>query len=165
MVRSRLAAAIALTLALSASWAVAQDVGVASGFSPEERRRLDAGELVSRPVTRLRGRARLIGGSSFTIVHRPPSVTWRALTDVERLHRMLPAGVESHTVARTSGERVLRLRHSTGLIGATHHLRLRYDHSQRDVSFRLDERRPNDLRAAWASFRLAGRWSPRSSRS
>jgi hypothetical protein len=149
MARKRALLVLTLAAALGASAVAAQDSSQDAGFDADERRRLDAGELVAHPVTRYRGRTRLIGGSSFQLVERSPAATWRALMDVENLHHMLPAGEASDVVARTASERIVRLRHNAGIASATYHLRLRYDHERRDISFRLDDRRTNDLSAAW----------------
>ncbi|MCZ7681026.1 MAG: penicillin-insensitive murein endopeptidase [Sandaracinaceae bacterium] len=42
------------------------------GFSADERRRLEEGELVARPVARRRGALRSIGGSSWQVIDQPP---------------------------------------------------------------------------------------------
>lgn len=126
-----------------------------SGFSADERRRLEQGELVVRPVARRRGSLRLIGGSSWQVVEQPPEVTWRALCDAHSYRRMLPAADEARVVAHRPGQRVVRVRHAVGFVSARYHLRMRYDHDRHDVSFQLDERRENDLRAAWGFISVA----------
>jgi hypothetical protein len=62
---------------------------------------------------------------------------------------MLPATEDARIVAHRPGERTVRLRHAVGFVDASYHLRLTYDHGRHDISFRLDQQRPNDLRAAW----------------
>ncbi len=125
------------------------------GFSADERRRLEAGELVVRPVARRRGALRLIGGSSWQVVDQPPEVTWRALCDAAHYDRMLPAAQDTRVVAHRPGQRVVRVEHAVGFVHASYHLRMRYDHERRDISFALDDRRPNDLRAAWGFLAVA----------
>lgn len=119
------------------------------GFTADERQRLDRGELVVRPVTRRRGSLRLIGGSSWQVVERSVSETWRALCDPRSYRSMLPAAQEARVVAHRPGERVVRVTHAAGFVSASYHLRMQYDHDRHDIAFRLDEGRPNDLRAAW----------------
>lgn len=119
------------------------------GFDATERRRLIEGELVTRPAMSRRGQLRLIGGSAWQVVDRPVAVTWRALCDAENWHRMLPATEDASVVAHRPGQRTVRLRHSAGFLHASYHLQLTYDHGQREISFRLDQQRRNDLRAAW----------------
>lgn len=125
------------------------------GFSPDERRRLDDGELIARPVARRRGSLRLIGGSSWQVVEQPADVTWRALCDSRSYRSMLPAAQEARVVAHRSGQRVVRVSHAVGFVSASYYLRMRYDHERHDVSFQLDERRQNDLRAAWGFISVA----------
>lgn len=146
--------AAALGCALLAGAAVAQ-AERPSGFTAEERRRLEEGELIVRPVTRRRGSLRLIGGSSWQIVDLSASATWRALCDPESYRRMLPAAEETRVVADRANERVVRVSHAAGLVRASYHLRMNYDHARRDIAFRLDEQRPNDLRAAWGFISVA----------
>lgn len=143
-------AVLASSLALAPAGAQEQ-----RGFTAEERRRLDDGELVVRPVARRRGALRLIGGSSWQVIDLPPEVTWRALCDAGSYDRMLPAAQETRVVAHRPGQRVVRVSHAVGFVSARYHLRMRYDHERRDISFSLDERRPNDLRAAWGFLSVA----------
>ncbi|MFK7990311.1 MAG: SRPBCC family protein [Sandaracinaceae bacterium] len=119
------------------------------GFSADERRRLGAGELITRPVERRRGQHTLTGGSSWQVLEHSPGETWRALADTSAYPRLLPATESARVVAHQPGERVVQLRHGVGFASAQYHLRMRFDHDRRDISFRLDPQRRNDLRAAW----------------
>ena len=119
------------------------------GFSSAERRQLQAGELVARRTSRRRGQRQLIGGSAWQVVNQPAEVTWRALTDAEHYRNMLPAAESARVVAHSPGTRVVRIQHAAGLVRASYHLRMQYDHDRHDIAFRLDRQRPNDLRAAW----------------
>jgi carbon monoxide dehydrogenase subunit G len=144
---------VAVALACSAllgAGALAQvEPASTRGFTSEERDRLHEGELVARPVTRRRGSLRLIGGSAWQVVDRPVAETWRVLCDPRSYRNMLPAAEEARVVANGPGQRVVRVSHSVGFVRASYHLRMRFDHERRDIAFRLDDRRPNDLRAAW----------------
>ncbi len=131
-------------------------IGAAAGsaqqsdsFTSDERARLAAGELVSRPVTRQQGSLTLIGGTSWKVLDTTPEIAWRALCDSPQYRRMFPSTEESQIVAHSPGERVVRFRHSYGPVSALYHLRMRFDHERHDISFRRDRERPSDLRAAW----------------
>ena len=102
-----------------------------------------------RRTERQQGRLHLVGGSSFQVVDRAPDAVWRALCDIAAYQHLFPSMESARTVAHSPGQRVVRMQHRAGLIGARYHLRLRYDHDRRDISFRLDPQRPTDLRAAW----------------
>ncbi len=127
----------------------------ANGFTADERERLEHGQLVARPVTRRRGSLRLIGGSSWQVVDQPLDVTWRALCDARSYRRMLPGADEANVVAHEPGQRIVRVSHAVGFVHASYHLRMSYDHDRHDISFRLDDRRPNDLRAAWGFISIS----------
>lgn len=119
------------------------------GFDADERQRLVDGELVVRPVTRRRGQLSLIGGTAWQVVDQPADLTWRAICDAGHWERMLPATEEARVVAHRPGQRTVQISHAMGFVRTRYHLRLSYDHDRRDISFRLDQQRPNDLRAAW----------------
>lgn len=142
--------ACAAMLASGAATVAQQDTGSsADGFTAAEARRLAAGELVQRRTTRRRGQYHLIGGNAWQVVDQPAEVTWRALCDIGAYTHLLPATERAQIVWHRPGQRVVRIRHALGLIRVQYHLRMTYDHERRDVAFRLDRQRPNDLRAAW----------------
>lgn len=148
---------VAVALALLVGTATAQQqpqAASAEAFSAEEQRLLADGRLVRRRATRRRGQLRLIGGSSFQVVDRSVEDTWRVLCDEGSYASWLPSTDDARTVWHRPGERVMRFRHSVGLVSAQYHLRLTYDHDQHDLAFRLDSQRPNDLRAAWGFLRV-----------
>jgi hypothetical protein len=68
---------------------------------------------------------------------------------------MLPGADEARVVAHSHGERVVRVSHAVGFVHASYHLRMQYDHDRHDIAFRLDERRPNDLEAAWGFISIS----------
>lgn len=152
---ARAFAAVATVVLLGAT-AVAQQSGsdASEGFSADERRRLAAGQLVTRPTSRRRGQLQLIGGSAWQVVDQPVEVTWRALEDHRAYVRMLPATEEAQLVSQRDHERVMRIRHAVGFVTAQYHLRLTYDEDRHDVAFRLDRQRPSDLRAAWGFIQV-----------
>lgn len=119
------------------------------GFTADERRRLMAGELVTRRQSQRRGQLHLIGGNAWQVVDQPVDVAWRALADADSYQRMLPATERATVISHNPGERVVRFRHAVGFMHASYHMRMRYDHERRDISFSLDTQRPNDLRAGW----------------
>ncbi|GAB5540674.1 MAG: hypothetical protein SangKO_004340 [Sandaracinaceae bacterium] len=127
----------------------------AEGFSADERQRLADGRLVVRRSQRRRGQLRLIGGNSWQVVDQPVEVTWRAMCDEASYRRMLPAVESARVVSHAPGQRTVRFRHAMGFTSASYHLRMRYDHDRRDITFRLDRQRPNDLRAAWGFLSVA----------
>lgn len=142
-------AALGAALTLVGSAIAQQGSESSEAFSASERRQLARGELVSRPTTRRRGQLRLIGGSSWQVIDRSPEVTWRALCDDSAYPQMLPAVEDARVVAHRPGTRTVRVRHAVGVVRAQYYLRMSYDHGRRDIAFRLDRQRPNDLRAAW----------------
>jgi len=148
---------VAVALALLVGTATAQQqpqAGSSEAFSADEQRLLANGRLVRRHATRRRGQLRLIGGSAFQVVDRSVEDTWQVLCDEGSYASWIPSTDDARTVWHRPGERVIRFRHSVGMISAQYHLRLTYDHEQHDLAFRLDQQRPNDLRAAWGFIRV-----------
>lgn len=119
-----------------------------SGFSADERRRLEAGELVERPAPSERDGHRYLGGTSYRVVERPLDEVWRALRDFEHYAPMLPNTHESTVVERHRDGVVLRIGHSYGPVSAHYHLHVTLHERAHRVDYDLDETRPHDIDAA-----------------
>ena len=118
-------------------------------FTSDERARLLAGELVTRPVTEQRFALRLIGGSSWQIIDAPPDSVFRALRDTRNYPRMLPAVSGAELVSEHADLRRVRIDHKKGPIGISYRLALRVDPRRRDVGFKLNDAMNSGARAAW----------------
>lgn len=129
--------------------------GVESGtFTPDEWRRLDAGEIVVRPATRMQGAVRMYGGSSWQVIDAPPSAVWSALLDTPRYRKMMPQVIESKLVKAGEGERTVFLRQGQkGLLEARYFLKVRVYEDRHDLTFTVDESRPREvLQSAWGFY-------------
>jgi len=121
-------------------------------FSPEERRRLRAGELVMRRETEMRGELRLIGGTSFQVVDAPPDAVWEAVLDTARYPRFLPRVADATLVRDASGRRLVRIHHEQGPIEASYHVNIRFASARRMAQFRIDRSHPGAIRDGWGFF-------------
>jgi hypothetical protein len=149
-------AAFALVSAV-VSWiapapAAAQPASESRAFSRAEKARLARGELVRRMVSKRRGSLTLVGGSAWQVIDAPPDAVFRALGDVPRYTKMLPRVGSSRVVASRGNQRIVEIRHDYGVADPKYYLRARFYPERRDVTFTLDERRENSLRAAWGFF-------------
>ena len=117
-----------------------------------EQRRLQAGELVERRMTRAHGDLRLIGGSSFQVIDASVEVVWRAVLDTPYYKRTLPQVTEARVIEDRGATRKIYVRHGSGLIQASYVLDLQIDPIRHDVMFRLDESQPHDVRAAFGFY-------------
>jgi hypothetical protein len=99
-----------------------------------------------------------MGGVSFQVVDAEPESVYGALEDARQWRRMLPEVVESREVDRSASSRTIFLRHESGPARVSYYLTARYQDSTRDVVFMLDDRRDNDIRAAWG-FISVREWS------
>jgi hypothetical protein len=140
-------AAVLLAAAAVAPFAPGLVGGAQSGFTSAERRAIAAGELVERPSVDARG-ARYLGGASYRVIDRPESEVWQALHDGGNYRYMLPNTSESTVVQTTEDGLVLRVGHHYGMVGATYHLRLRFDDAEQRLEFGLDPSRSNDIASA-----------------
>lgn len=133
-----------LSLIALASSALAQERG--APFTPEERSRLLAGELVRRPDARREGNGRYIGGTSWQRVRAPREEVWRVIEDVRNYPRLIP-GVDTARVVEDRGdERVIFLRHSYSFVHASYYARVRIQRDDHTIRFDLDRSRPHDIR-------------------
>ena len=127
---------------------LAQDVA-RRPFSSDEKARLAAGKLVTRPVTDQRGSLRLIGGSSWQIIKAPPELVFRALLDTNNYPHSLPTVSRASVVSDAKTTRRVRLEHKKGPVGMAYRLALTIDYERRDVNFKLNDRLESGMRAAW----------------
>jgi hypothetical protein len=145
--------------ALLAAWLLAPGPRIAragSNAQPEltveERHRLDQGELVERRLVREQGDLRLIGGTSWQVIEAQPGVVWQALLDTPYYRRMLPQVTEARVVTESARSRTLFMQHGVGFVQTSYYLDVRLDHERRDMTFRIDPRRPRGIRAAWGFY-------------
>lgn len=136
--------AIGGLLALAAS-AVAQES--TQGFSPDERARLLAGELVARPITRREGAYHLVGGVSWQIVRAPVDEVWEVVLNTAIYPRLIPSLDEIEVIEEREDLRVVRMHHSYSVASAEYFSRVRIDRDNHQIRFDLDRSRPHQLRA------------------
>ena len=129
--------------------------GAAAGsdgaFTPIELARLERGELVQRMVTERRGDLRLQGGSSWQLIDASPEVVWTALLDTPHYHRFLPQLAAARLVREGGNSRTVFMEHA-GMLAPSYYLALRIDSARRHIAFKLDDRRPHGIRAAWGFY-------------
>lgn len=133
-----------LALGLMASAALAQDRG--APFTPGERARLLAGELVRRPDARREGSGRYIGGTSWQRVRAPREAVWQVINDVRNYPRLIPGVDRAEVVEDRDGQRVVSVRHSYSFVSASYSARVRADAGAHTLYFELDPTRPHDIR-------------------
>jgi ribosome-associated toxin RatA of RatAB toxin-antitoxin module len=125
--------------------------GADDALGPLELARLGRGELVQRTATEQRGALRLMGGSSWQVIDAAPDVVWTALLDTAHYPRFLPQLADARVVHDGGHTRTVFMQHA-GVLGPSYYLALKVDEAQRNISFRLDDRRPHDIRAAWGFY-------------
>lgn len=128
--------------------------GTGRELSTNERASLDAGALVSRPQAERRGSLDLLGGTSYQVISAPLRVVWSALLDTQYYPRMMPQVLEARVVESNDTERTVFMRQGAGPVERAYYLTVRLNEAQGDISFRVDERRPHDLRAAWGFYNV-----------
>lgn len=138
---------MALTIA-SVAPAFAQEVA-RKPFTPDEKARLTAGKLVTRPVTEKRGDLRLIGGASWQIINAPADIVFRALLDTKNYPHSLPTVSAASVVSDNKTMRRVRFEHKKGPLGIAYRLALTVDPQRRDVTFKLNDKLESGMRAVW----------------
>lgn len=148
--RTATAALVALSL-LGPAVAWAGMAGDAD-FTPQELRRLDLGKLVERRVIQHRGELRLMGGTSWQVISASPDAVWEALLDTAHYPRMMPQLSEARIVVDAGADRTVFMRHGNSIAQKSYYLAVHLDRVQRDITFRVDESRPRNIRAAWGFY-------------
>lgn len=142
---------VLLSLALSVTSVVWAGTGTRD-FSEEERASLAAGDLVRRPLSERRGSLELMGGTSYQVIDAPLRVVWKALLDTQYYHRMMPRVIESRVVSIGEGKRTVFMRQGAGPFERAYYLTVQIHEDRGEISFKVDDRRPHDLRAAWGFY-------------
>jgi hypothetical protein len=145
--------AAALVCGVSLLFTGAAEAGGDDPLGPAELARIDRGELVQRQVSEQRGDLRLIGGSSWQLIDAAPEVVWTALLDTAHYTRFLPQLAEARVVQEQGTNRTVYMRHN-GVLAPSYFLALHIDESQHAIAFRLDGKRPHDIRAAWGVYNV-----------
>ncbi len=142
-----------VTAALAALLAVVSLVGTAlaqrptaAPFTPEERQRLIAGQLVRRPETRREGGNTYIGGTSWMRVRAPREQVWDAIVNAANYPRLIPGVDTARVVEERGDERIVYLRHSYSFVSAAYFARVRVDRRHWTIHFELDPTQPHDVR-------------------
>lgn len=125
--------------------------GSDDALGPQELARLERGELVQRTLTERRGSLHLMGGSSWQVIDASPDVVWAALLDTPHYHRFLPQLKAARLVHDGGNIRTVFMEHA-GMLAPSYYLALRIDSARRHLSFKLDDRRPHGIRAAWGFY-------------
>jgi hypothetical protein len=147
-------------LLLSLTALLAEFTNVASAgtgnrdFSSAERASLEAGALVSRPMSERRGSLDLMGGTSYQLINAPLRVVWSALLDTQYYHRMMPRVLEARLVSEQASQRTVFMRQGAGPFERNYYLTVNIREERGDITFSVDERRPHDLRAAWGFYNV-----------
>lgn len=148
--RHYLAAVICIA---SFSFAGLVEAGGDDPLGPAELARIDRGELVQRQISEQRGGLRLIGGSSWQLIDAAPEVVWTALLDTAHYPRFLPQLAEARVVQEQGSTRTVYMRHN-GMLSPSYFLSLHIDEPHHAIAFRLDPKRPHDIRAAWGVYNV-----------
>jgi hypothetical protein len=122
----------------------------------EELGRLNAGQLVLRPATRMHDGVKLMGGSSWQLINASPDVVWRALLDTPHYPRMMPRVLEARLVRVQADQRTVFMRQgAAGLLEAKYYLDVKVDALRHGLTFSVDEHLPHDvLEAVWGFYNV-----------
>ena len=142
-----------LALVLGAS-SVSAEPGPGSALSVQERLRLDAGVMVSRPLRFESERGRYVGGVSYQIVDARPEMVLAALSDVANWPDALPRTKSARLVSSADGLSRVELVQGSSLVDARYTVVLDRAADGETIRFWLDPTQPHDIRDVWGYFRV-----------
>ena len=129
-----------------------------AGPSPEERQRLDRGEVVFRRGAAPRDGAAVPGargGVAFVRVPAPPDRSWAILTAPRRYPAIFPGLRSVDVLEETETAWLLRTEGQFGPFSFSYHTRYRLQADTRTIVWRLDPTRDNDVfEDHWGFWRL-----------
>lgn len=131
---------------------IGPDAWADRSFSERELRALGLGRLVARPMRQ--ARSSQVGGTSWILVNADVDTVWRALTDFPAYSRFVPHAGQSRIVQRNGQVRIVSIEQGQGLIEVNYALRAVVDPAKKEIRFRIDHRRPHDVRDGWGFFHL-----------
>ncbi len=98
-----------------------------------------------------------MGGTSWILVNADAETVWRALTDFSQYSRFVPSAGRSRILQRNGDVRIVSMRQASGLLEVNYALRTVVDSAKREIRFRVDRRRPRDVRDGWGFFKVEPR--------
>jgi len=110
---------------------------------------------VSRPIRN--ARSNQVGGTSWIVVNADVDTVWRALTDFAAYARFLPSTERTHIVQHEGQVRLVAVEQGNSIVQVAYTLRTVVDAEKREVRFRVDHRRPHEVRDGWGFFHLEPR--------
>ncbi len=125
-----------------------------SVLTPPERRRLDRGEMVVRPMAFQHADGRYVGGVSYQVVDARPEVVLTALSDVANWPEALPRTKSAQLLGSANGVSRVEIVHGNGVGEARYSLMVTRSDDGETIRFWLDPSRPHDVRDLWGFFRV-----------
>jgi hypothetical protein len=119
-----------------------------------ERRALEAGAMVERPMRFETGAGRYVGGISYQIIDARPEVVLSALSDVTNWPEALPRTKSARLLSAEGGVSRVELVQGSGLVNARYTVMLERAHDAETIRFWLDPSKPRDIRDVWGFFRV-----------
>jgi hypothetical protein len=147
----RVLGALFVALAIAATSAPAR-----AGFSADQQKRLDRGELVVEPMEYERGKHEYVGGVSYAISTTPIERLSEIARDPKRLPELLPAveKVEVLSISEKTGIAKIRVTHKLGPTRGSYTFLCMFHDGGLLGRFWLDPTADNALDDAWGYVRL-----------
>jgi hypothetical protein len=122
-------------------------------ITPAERRILQSGGTVQRPMRFTHGDGRYVGGVAHQLVGASPEEVVEALLTVPRLPLLLPRTKRASLVELRGNRSRVELTQGNSIVDATFTVYLERDPAAPVVRFWLDRDRPHDIADVWGFFR------------
>ena len=119
-----------------------------------ERRLLEAGAVVTRPLDFERDGAHYVGGIATGLVPASPERVLAAMRDVAALRKMLPNTKQVALVDTSGGSRRIELLQGSSFVEAKYTVELSPDGRPGELGFKLDPSRPHDIDDVYGYFKV-----------
>jgi hypothetical protein len=119
-----------------------------------ERKQLESGASVSRPLRFAHDGGSYVGGLSYLVVEARPETVLAALWDVANWPEVLPRTISARTVSDSEGLSRVELVQGTSFLEARYSILLERAPDGETLRFWLDPARPHDIRDVWGFFRV-----------
>jgi hypothetical protein len=132
----------------------AKSAASAPAPAANERQKLEAGAVVTRPLDFDRNGSHYVGGVARGLVPATPEQVLAAIHDTTALKKMLPNTKQVALVDAEGSARRIELLQGSSIVEARYTVRLSPDGRPGELGFKLDRSRPHDIDDVYGYFKV-----------
>jgi hypothetical protein len=117
----------------------------ADDLTAADRVRLEAGELVTRPLPINAETGGYVGGTSYLLIDAAPEAVWAAMQDIAVFPRVFPKTLSATVISDRGNRQIVRTVHGNSWLQVSLYVLFRVDSDARKIQWELVRDQPHDL--------------------